>query len=463
MEDNLLQQFRLIISGKTGIWLRSEELAELEKWIFARMANSRLLEPAEYLRVLSVNTYESRQEWKALMSQLTTGETYFFRDKGQFTLLKNWVLPELIKNKKSERTLQIWSAGCSTGEEAYSVAILLDEFVRELDGWKILILGTDINERAIDNARRGIYGEWSFRQVGDEIKYRYFRKKRNEWIVDDRIKGMVRFEVMNLIADTCPDTEANRELSMHEMDLIICRNVFIYFKPEIVSSVVEKISACLREGGYLMTGHAEIRAREFPFLKSKVFPESVVYQKNAEFRMRNVELKPEVRIHKPEVRMPEPTLPLVSFPQGRGEIAGKGHGEIQSEIRTPHSAFEQARACADRGRYDEAVRYCKEAIKMDPFKTEPYFLLAQIARDMGNRREEKEMLKKVIYLKPSDAAGFLELAEIYDEDGDLSRALKMRNTALELLIKLPPESYVDPYEGMTARELVEYVEKMVKP
>ncbi len=458
MGKELLTLFKRIISEKTGFNVQEQDAGKVVEFIASRIKSLRISSPDEYYQILRNDKLGTKREWLELMNQLTTGETYFFRDKGQFTLLKNWVLPELIKNRKAERTLHIWSAGCSTGEEAYSIAILLDEIAQELEGWKILILGTDINEGAIDKARRGSYGEWSFRQVGDEIRKRYFRKKKNEWILDERIRGMVRLEVMNLITDTYPTVEANHELPLHNMDLIICRNVFIYFKPEVVSKVVEKMSGSLRDGGYLMTGHAEIRALGLPFLKAKVFPESVVYQKSAELGVQSEEKKAEF------------TLPLIPSRQGRGEVcapfpqerekihvpsplagAGKGEGELK-----------EAKAYADMGRHDEAIKRCKEALKIDPFSPEPYYLLAQIAREMGNLEEEKEMLKKVIYLNPSDVAGFLELAVIYDEEGDFSRALKMRKTALELLKRLPPEARIEPYEAMTVGEIAKHMEMVVK-
>lgn len=378
------------------------------------------------------------------MNQLITGETYFFRDQGQFALLKNWILPELIKNKKTDKTLRIWSAGCSTGEEAYSLAILVDGLA--LEGWDTLILGTDINDEALNKARKGNYGEWSFRQVGEDIREQYFRKKKNEWTLDERIRGMVSLEVMNLITDTYPDYGKN----LHDMDLILCRNVFIYFKPEIVSKTVEKMTGTLSNGGYLMTGHAEIRAREFPHLKARVFPESVVYQKSAGLERREASF----------VKLEAPQEMRDTF----HEIRKTGHvsqDKISSQSAIEKSEFELAREYADSGRYDDAARSLGKAIKADPFRPGSYFLLAQIAREMGNSEEEKEMLKKVIYLDPSYTAGFLELAVIYDEEGDFPRASKMRTTALELLKRLRPEVSVEPYEGMTAGELVKHVEKIV--
>ena len=159
MDDNLLQQFRRLISRKTGIFVRTEDLTALEKIISARMRLLGLSEPQDYLCLLSAETYESRYEWKELIIPLTIGESFFFRDKGQFAILKNRIMPELIEKAMSRGDpagrpcLKIWSAGCSSGEEPYSLAILLDRLLPERKDWNISITRTDINEDALEKAR----------------------------------------------------------------------------------------------------------------------------------------------------------------------------------------------------------------------------------------------------------------------------------------------------------------------
>ena len=154
---------------------------------------------------------------------LTNGETYFFRDHGQFDLLRLRLLPELIERRRDAKTLRLWSAGCSSGEEAYSLAMLLDMLLPKRDGWNILILGSDIDEAALAKARRGHYGQWSFRMAPPALKQRYFQRKGDEWMLDERIRSMVTFRTSNLIGETFPSAE------LRDMDLILCRNVFIYF------------------------------------------------------------------------------------------------------------------------------------------------------------------------------------------------------------------------------------------
>ncbi|MFA6311055.1 MAG: protein-glutamate O-methyltransferase CheR [Sterolibacterium sp.] len=203
------------------------------------------------------------------------GETYFFRDHGQFDLLRLRLLPALIESRRRARTLRLWSAGCASGEEAYSLAMLVDMLLPERDGWSILILGSDIDETALAKARRGRYGQWSFRMTPPMLRQRYFRRTGDEWALDERIRCMVTFHVVDLIGEPFPGGE------LQDMDLILCRNVFIYFGAEVVSTVARKLARALSKGGYLMSGHTELIGHRLPDMQSRLFVEGVVYQRVA--------------------------------------------------------------------------------------------------------------------------------------------------------------------------------------
>lgn len=448
MQEKLLTTFRQLISEQTGLNIRDQDIDKFAGIISARIKFLRLPAPDEYYELLKTDSGKRGLEWKEIITRLTTGETYFFRDKGQFSLLRLSILPKLIELQKEKKTLRIWSAGCSTGEEAYSLAILVNELIPDRRDWNVLILGTDINEDAINKAKTGRYGQWSFRHVDEEIKRQYFKKVKNEWAIDEGIKDMVRFDVMNLLK-IYPDYGTGA----HDMDLILCRNVFIYFRQEVVSEVVEKMTAALGDGGYLVTGHAEIRGQNFPSLQAKVFPESVVYQKISDFGFRIAELKPE--IPKTEVQTKKTKITEKAQPKTDVEIS-------KSAIRNTQSKMELARAYADMGRHEEAIKICEETIKTDPFPPAPYFLLSQIAREKGDIETEKEMLKKVIYLDPSHIASFLNLAILYDSEGDNEKASKMRDTALELLKALPSDARIEPYTEIAVEELIKHIQAMLK-
>ena len=147
-----------------------------------------------------------------------SGETYFFRDQGQFDLLRLRLLPELIERRRGARILRLWSAGCASGEEAYSLAMLVDMLLPEHHSWDIFILGSDIDQTALAKARRGRYGQWSFRVAPPALQQRYFQHMGDEWALDERIRHMVTFRAVDLIDEPFPAGE------LCNMDLILCRN-----------------------------------------------------------------------------------------------------------------------------------------------------------------------------------------------------------------------------------------------
>ncbi|NKB18258.1 MAG: chemotaxis protein CheR [Pseudanabaena sp. CRU_2_10] len=188
------------------------------------------------------------QEWEALTLLLTTGETYFFRDRGQLNLIQEAILPEIIARKhqaqaisQTKPSLRIWSAGCSTGEEPYSLATIVKELIPNYLNWNLLILGTDINTESIAKAKMGSYSEWSFRMVSPTIKQQYFSYQDKSWQLDDRIRRMVKFQPGNLLTDDYPSLNSD----IYNMDIIICRNVFIYFNAENVETILAKFYQAL--------------------------------------------------------------------------------------------------------------------------------------------------------------------------------------------------------------------------
>ena len=514
MNNALLRLFRQIISEKSGLYIREQDNKKLIDTISSRIKILRLSSENEYYQLL--NSDKNKPECQEFVSSITTGETYFFRDKGQFSLLKNYLLPELIEKQMKDKTLKIWSAGCSTGEEAYSITILLNELIKNppespffkgghteipplvngdiqkspplvkggeggLAGWDILILGTDINEAAIKKARLGFYRDWSFRMVSEDVKKQWFRKVKDGWKIDKGIIEMVNFEHIDLINDDYPDYKS----MLHDMDLILCRNVFIYFIPDVVSRVILKLNETLNDGGYLMTGHAELPQQAIANLRPKVFPESVVYKKSSELGVRSEELKSrsqrvEVRSQKLEAKIPQiPFIPVTqrenrtpqSIMSEAKELYNKGNYTLTIEkleyiLLTNPEYFDAHRLIgqtyANIGEYEKAESHLKKAIEIDKFNAEPYYLLAQISRENGRLEDEEEMLKKVIYLNPSHIPAYLEMGVIYEGKGDREMAFKMRNSALNLLKKLPSDERIEPYTELTIEELIMHVEEMIK-
>src|SRR5579859_2391509 len=197
--------------------------------------------------------------WTALIRSLTIGETYFFRNKPHIDLLREQVLPALIERRRREEHpwLRVWSAGCATGEEAYSLAILVRELIPDPQRWAIFILGTDLNSESLHRARLGIYGLWSFRDTDPALMSRYCTPRGDRMAVTDEITGMVSFSMLNLVQEDSYSGVASA------MDVILCRNVTMYFGPEAARVVAKRLLSALNPGGWLFVGPSEPDAQVF--------------------------------------------------------------------------------------------------------------------------------------------------------------------------------------------------------
>jgi chemotaxis protein methyltransferase CheR len=163
MEPALIELFIKLITSQTGLFIRLQDYGVLAEKIKIRVKSLKLPHPQFYLDLLSTDSSQSREEWKQLIPLITTIESYFFRDQGQINLLRTVVLPDLIASRQDTKSLTLWSAGCSTGEEPYTLSILLQQLIPDWGSWNLQILGTDVNEEALKKANQGLYTAWSFR------------------------------------------------------------------------------------------------------------------------------------------------------------------------------------------------------------------------------------------------------------------------------------------------------------
>ncbi len=263
------------ISTYCGTQISDGEIQKLDGIVRKRMGMLSLQDPVHYFQLVESQSKEGKAEWEQLLSLFMNGETFFFRDSGQIALLKEHILPTLIHRRKAVRSLRIVSAGCSTGEEAYSLAILVDQLLPHHQDWDVDILGVDINVRSLEHAQQGVYGQWAFRKIDLELQQQYFQPHESQWVLNESIRKMVTFQLVNLFADTFSFST----LGIDELDLIICRNVFLYFHADAIGHVVEKMVGTLASDGYFLTGHGELPHQAVRTLQSKVFPDSVIYQR----------------------------------------------------------------------------------------------------------------------------------------------------------------------------------------
>lgn len=493
-DDFSLSQMVDLIADTFGIQIQPQYQDTLKKNLLTRIRALGLCSLNDYYQFLvAINQLvPGATEWQELISLLTVTETYFFRDQGQMSLLKNQLLPELIERKRDlsltqcnvangefyRPTLRLWSAGCSTGEEAYSLAILVKELIPDYQAWDILILGTDINQPAIALAQQGIYSDWSFRAITPEIKSRYFRSHKKGWKIDPAIQAMVTFQPGNLMQDNYPAYTS----SIHDFDLIICRNVFIYFDFNAIAQVIDKFYCSLAPGGFLLTGHTELHTHKTEAFQVKNFPQSVVYQRHSGLDEKSKDLHPLTPAAKFESRKTEifsPSLPSLGtrfdvnantqtlLDAAKESLIQKAYADAiqiaKQLIALAPQHFQayclMAEAYANFGDYSQANQACQQALQINPLAIEPYHLLAQIAEEQGDHNSAKLFLKRIIYLAPSSVTAHLELGSIYEREGNEKQAQKIWRSLLEILQSLPPEQAIDSHNQQNTAELKAHVLK----
>lgn len=272
-----LEDFRLLrdfIYQHCGLFFADDAKYLLEKRLNKRLNELHLENFRDYYYQLRYGQ-NREQEMAAALDLLTTNETYFFREDFQLRTFSEEVVPELVADKKKRHTqkLRIWSAGCSSGEEPYTLAMLLLEHPL-LEGWDMEIIGTDISQRVLKTAREGLYGQNSFRAISQARLQRYFTPIGQKWQLADKVKKLVRISHLNLF-------DQNRVSLLGEMDAIFCRNVIIYFDLDAKKRVIRTLHDRLRPGGYLLLGHSESLMNISTDFTLKHFEHDMLYQKAA--------------------------------------------------------------------------------------------------------------------------------------------------------------------------------------
>jgi len=245
------EEFRLlrdIIGARTGLTFAPEMRAGFERRLRERLAARNLRTFTEYYQHLRFHPLAA-QEWDEVYDLLTTNETYFYREDYQLIAFRDEVLPALAQQVRGRKRLAVWSAGCSTGEEAYTIALLIKE-TNLFAGWEVAVYGSDISRRCIAVARKGCYGPSSFRVMPDAMRRAHFIERSDGAHVSESIRSMCHFNQMNLL-------DANRARLFGRVDAIFCRNMLIYFDAHSRRKVIDLFHERLFPGGVLLLGHSE--------------------------------------------------------------------------------------------------------------------------------------------------------------------------------------------------------------
>lgn len=396
----------------------------------------------------------TREQLQVLASHLTIGETYFFREKKTFDVLRDIVLPELIQARRGrQQRLRLWSAGCCSGEEAYSLAILLHQVLPDLVDWQVTILATDINAHFLRKALAGTYGEWSFRDAPVGLKQRYFtRRGDGRYVVMPEIKGMVTVQHMNLVDDVYPSLVTNT----NAMDLILCRNVLMYFTPSQTQKVIGKLHRSLIDGAWLSVSPSEASQALFPQFETRNFPGVILYQKTGATVRRR-----ETPVAAPFSERAERSSPSVATPlyaQGRyAEAADTLLASFPEHAASSEEFSLLARSLANQGRLTEALAWCDRWIDADKLNSGGHYLRAVVLLEQGNQEEARSSLQRAAYLHPDFVLAHFALGSTARGRGKTAEADRHFRNALQLLARLRPDELLPESDGLTAGRLAETI------
>lgn len=419
-----------------------------------RMRARGIAEPAGYLALLEA----SEAEWAALEAEITIGETFFFRYAEQFAALRGTILPERIAARSDERRLRIWSAGCSIGPETYSVGIVLHELLGErLPEWRIGLTGTDINRDVLAVARRGVYGTWAMRTLNAEERGRYFRPGPREgtFALRPEYRSLARFEPQNLMSLL----DGTASLALTDYDLILCRNVLIYFHPDVVQALVRALAARLRPGGWLLLGHAEPNPAFAEFLEAVSLPGTAAYRRPEDgavpegqaYRLPDLAAPPAL----PEVAPTPDTAWAPLLPPQADPAPAPPPKPPAPPLgpAAPPGPLALVRALADAGDLDASWRACRAALGQDPTDPRLRYYEGLLARARARPDEAERAFRGALYLDKGFVMAHYHLGLTLIAAGRGEAGRRAVANAVRLAAGLPGDAALPEGDGLTAAEL----------
>jgi chemotaxis protein methyltransferase CheR len=427
LSEREFQTLSGLLRDRLGLDYPPQKKPELEK---ACAPVSDGLDAAEFCcKVASPSGEELLQR---LVNQLTVGETYFFRIQAHFDALRSVILPGLFRKRAGEKRLRIWSAGCASGEEPSSVAMLILETLPDAADWEIEFLATDVNTDFLASARRGRYREWSFRKVDEYWRENYFERADGEWQVAAEVRAMVKFVRANLVDERDNAAAGGPAL----FDLILCRNVFIYFDEDAIGRASALFGRYLVPGGWFIGGHAEPFVYDDDF-EAVNFPGAFVYRKLTPEEVAAAKKPPRPAERPRAVR----TLPAGSELDRADRLVAAGKDSRALEQLAGLVAaredvqlyWRMGRVLGNLGRYEEGLDWCRRGTALDKTNPDCYYIAALIQEEMGKNDEAFENLRRSLYVDKNFVLGHFSMASYHRWRRDEERAVRSYRNVLKLL------------------------------
>ena len=505
LDDNSLVKIRDIILTHTGILFDELHVNDLVRHISSactdlKISKKSCIEQIEDSSFLSIFL-------EILVNYITIGETYFFRDKNLFIYLRDILLPDLIQKRRRENKLYLrfWSAACSSGEEPYSLAMLLRYLLIDIDDWDIFLLATDINHNILNRAREGIYSRWSFRNDPIIPTDLYFSKiLDNQVKLDDIIRNMVRFEKVNLVRDT----SFSHGFGPSSLDLVLCRNVLMYFSQDKSHEVVTHLVNSLRIGGYLIVSPQEIGIIQGQdtrivhegsvFLHERVIPGAGAGRKDSSCSSPGKDVTSEFSLSSETIdaediedfgyddkshedifknwTKPEINLPGADIQEDENKeinqqiIEDRPNEAIQIINNSETDNFLQEimemegaiRSYAGNGEYEKALGWSDRLIAIDVLNPRPYLLKAAVFDEQGLYEHSLQLLRQSLYASHDYLPAHLAIAGIYSKTGKPDLARHHYKLAIGILETKDEDIILEETEGIPAQKMKDMINQLLE-
>lgn len=457
--DSVLSRITGTLEGRYAFHVTKTRWGELEKAILEAAAASG--RTPEQIAQLAAEAACPADILDILVRHVTVGETYFFRHPEQFTAVETSILPELIAGRRmaGAKRLTVWSAGCSTGEEAYSLAIMLVKAIPDHKDWDISIVATDINTKSLETARAGAYREWSFRGLDDAFKSTWFDAvvpddARGEYSrfyrVKPEIRAMVKFSSLNLAQGNWSASE----LPSAGFDLVFCRNVLMYFPRAVALDILRHIRGRMIEGACLAVAPSEASMAHASGFRTLRFSDCSLFRKTAPQpkATRATTIAVTVTAAAPPARH-SPYAAKAAKPADRASPIPPP----QPVTTTPrvHSLAEQAHAAANAGNLQLAEELVKSALAATPTDYAAHYLYAVMSMEKGELNEAYSALTSTLFLHPDFVPALIAIGNVTRQQGRHEEAARHFRNAVHVLEKMDPGTIIPESEGIQAGSLLQ--------
>lgn len=458
----------VLVRERTGIRILDHQIRTLLQTVADACRRFEYRSCDQYIEVLEGSRPDSPLQ-EHLIAGITVGESYFLRDQAQMAFLRQQWLPRILAERRAEGRLElrIWSAGCADGQEILSIAMFLAELLPDIDKWNLHLLATDINVDALSRALAGSYKEWSMRALDEPLRQRFFDHNDGRYRVDPRLHRLIHYAYLNLHSDQYPSILSQT----NALDLVLCRNVFIYFDPQIVNRVMAKFHACLNPGGCLLLGASDlVDSCAIEGFRQHSLGDTF-YLERPDVALQPVPATAAVEVQSTvPLWVPSPPPVPEPAPPPRGDLApavqpyqeivslfgdsawGSALAVIEARLRNGDDTALvwqfRAKALANLGRTRDALEACDRSIDRDPTDKHSHFIRALVLIEQKRLSAAADALRRTLFLDRRFLEAHYQLGLLLMRQGDREGGVKALKNALRIAEAAHPSQPLHDAAGM---------------